>query len=105
MQLGDFLGLFCITIFGLSFATLIFAGENILFKSSEWWRKKKVSQTKTSSTPTAASAVGQAIKPEVTNNTQHELEMEIEKLTREINQMLLTDREIQEILLELLYIK
>lgn len=102
MQLGDFLGLFCITLIGLAVATVAFVFEKICFHGHKWWRGKKDTR---SAVIAPISAVCQAVAPEILNMSQYELDIEIEKLTREIDRMLLTDKEIRNILQELLYIK
>lgn len=99
MQLGDFLGLFCITLIGLSIATFVFVGENIAYKLSTWWRERKTRPVTESS---SVSALCGAMMPEISKIVQQcQLEMEIEKLTQDIDQMYLTDKEIRGILQEL----
>lgn len=102
MQLGDFLGLFFVTLIGLAVATIAFFGEKIYFHGREWWRQKV---TRSSAVIAPVSAVCRPIAPEILNKTQYQLDVEIEKLTQEIDRMLLTDKEIRNILQELLYIK
>lgn len=103
MQLGDFLGLFCITIAGLTFATVVFFGENIAFRWRKCWRKKK---TNPRPAP-AVSTIYDAVIPieKISNEAHFQLELEIEKLTEEIDRMLLSDKEIRGILQEFFYIK
>ena len=95
MQLGDFLGLFCITIIGLSTATITFIWEKIS-QYCKSWRKT----TKLADSPVCKPAVP---NQNFLNENSYKLELEIEKLTEEIDRMLLSDKDIQDILHELLY--
>jgi hypothetical protein len=98
MQLGDFLGLFCITLIGLSTATVTFIWERIP-KYCKSWRKKTTNATAVS----PVSAVCKPVVPnqKISNTNTYQLELEIEKLTEEIDRMLLTDKDIRGILYEL----
>lgn len=102
MQLGDFLGLFCVTITGLAVATITFIWETS-FQYCKSWRKKKTN-------PIVVSPVSTVCKPAVamqsnSNANIYQLELEIEKLTEEIDRMILTDKDIGYILRELFYTK
>ncbi|KAI9564274.1 hypothetical protein GHT06_008012 [Daphnia sinensis] len=102
MQLGDFLGLFCVTITGLTVATITFIWETS-FQYCKSWRKKKTN-------PIVVSPASTVCKPAVAvqNNSSaniYQLELEIEKLTEEIDRMILTDKDIGYILRELFYTK
>ena len=109
MQLGDFLGLFCITIAGLSFGTIVFIGEKITFRWRKWREKKKTNPRLLSSVSTVYDAVPIRIPLGKISNeiqrTHFQVELEIEKLTEEIDRMLLTDNEIRSILEEFIYNK
>lgn len=98
MQLGDFLGLFCITLIGLSTATVTFIWERIP-KYCKSWRKK----TTNAAAVSPVSAVCKPVVPnqKISNTNTYQLELEIEKLTEEIDRMLLTDKDIRGILYEL----
>ncbi|XP_046447021.1 glutamate receptor ionotropic, delta-1-like [Daphnia pulex] len=102
MQLGDFLGLFCITLIGLSTATVTFIWERIP-KYCKSWRKK----TTNTAAVSPVSAVCKPVVPnqKISNANTYQLELEIEKLTEEIDRMLLTDKDIRGILYELFYTK
>lgn len=99
MQLGDFLGLFCITLIGLSTATVTFIWERIPAKYCKSWRKK----TTNTAAVSPVSAVCKPVVPnqKILNTNTYQLELEIEKLTEEIDRMLLTDKDIRGILYEL----
>lgn len=98
MRLDDFLGLLYITLIGLSIATVVFLGENIIFKLCKLWRERKISSVREISSVTALCG---AIMPEISNIVQqYQMEREIEKLTQEIHKMYLTDKEIRGILQE-----
>lgn len=101
MQLGDFLGLFCITFIGLSTATITFIWEKIS-RYCKSWRK-----TTNLAVVSPVSAVYKPAVPNqnISNANTFQLELEIEKLTYEIDRMLLSDKDIRGILHELLYTK
>ena len=106
MQLGDFLGLFCITFFGLSTATVTFIWEKVS-QYCKSWRKKITIPPDNSTRVSSVSAVCKPAVPNqnISNVNNYKLELEIEKLTEEIDRMLLSDKDIRGILHELIYTK
>lgn len=102
MQLGDFLGLFCVAITGLSIATITFICETS-FQYCKSWRNKRRNQI-------LGSPASDVCKPAVavqsnSNANIYQLELEIERLTEEIDRMILSDKDIVYILQELFYTK
>lgn len=104
MKLGDFFGLFCVTIVGLSLATIAFLGEKLSFQLRKLWRQRKTTPKEVTPFPTTDKEL-MTVNRNVLDGPSCQLELEIERLTQEIDNMLLSEKEFREILQEFLYVK